>query len=284
MLLVIGLPFLDKEIRLDRNTVSKFAVAVDSLHKSQFYRALSNLIRATVDFSDCSVWYYRDIEAPQRLYDHNSSEHRDFLHQKLLRAAYLIGPYYSELVRNNAVSGFYPIDELIPDGFSSSEYYRSYYEPKCVVDEGMFFIRLTSDRSVGVLIERSAASEKFTNGEKISLDELVQLVESLVIHHQHEIGVEVKSSRSTVTTALESFGASKLSDREREICALILKGHSSKSGARILGISPETERVYRKRLYGKLGVVSQGELFWLFIRAAESYDPVQHTDPLEAVD
>ena len=269
---------------MEKNTVSKFAVAVDSLHKSQFYRALSDLIRATVNFSDCSVWYYRDAEAPQRFYDHNSSEHRDFLHQKLLRAAYLIGPYYSELVRNNAVTGFYPIDELIPDGFASSEYYRTYYEPKCVVDEGMFFIRLSSDRSVGVLIERSAASDKFTHAEQSSLGELVQLVESLVIHHQHGIDAEMEPSRSTVTTALESFGASKLSEREREIGALILKGHSSKSGARILGISPETERVYRKRLYGKLGVVSQGELFWLFIRAAESYDPVQHNDPLEAID
>lgn len=39
------------------------------------------------------------------------------------------------------------------------------------------------------------------------------------------------------------------------------QGHSGKSMARILGVSPETVKVYRKRIHYKLNIHSQGELF-----------------------
>ena len=57
------------------------------------------------------------------------------------------------------------------------------------------------------------------------------------------------------------FGAGLLTDREREILHLLLRGHSAKATARVLGISPETARVHRRHLYAKLDVGSQGELF-----------------------
>jgi DNA-binding CsgD family transcriptional regulator len=53
--------------------------------------------------------------------------------------------------------------------------------------------------------------------------------------------------------------------REREIAHLILRGHSVKSTAQVLGISPETVRMHRKHLYTKLEINSQAELFALFI-------------------
>jgi len=46
---------------------------------------------------------------------------------------------------------------------------------------------------------------------------------------------------------------------------MILRGHSVKSTAQELGISPETVRMHRKNLYMKLGINSQSELFARFI-------------------
>ncbi|MCY1450129.1 Bacterial regulatory protein, luxR family [compost metagenome] len=62
-----------------------------------------------------------------------------------------------------------------------------------------------------------------------------------------------------------NFGADLLTEREREIAHLLLRGHSVKSSARVLDISPETVRMHRKHLYTKLEISSQAELFSLFI-------------------
>ena len=70
-----------------------------------------------------------------------------------------------------------------------------------------------------------------------------------------------------VTATMEHFGTSCLSDREAEVARLILRGHSSKVIARMLGNSPETVKVFRKRIHTKLGLASSAELFTLFLAA-----------------
>lgn len=56
-----------------------------------------------------------------------------------------------------------------------------------------------------------------------------------------------------------------LTEREREAAQMVLRGHSVKSTAREMNISPETVRMHRKNLYLKLGISSQSELFAQFI-------------------
>jgi DNA-binding CsgD family transcriptional regulator len=58
-----------------------------------------------------------------------------------------------------------------------------------------------------------------------------------------------------------------LTEREGEIAGLLLRGHSAKSIARDLRISPGTVRNHMKRIYAKLGVSSQSELFAAFLDA-----------------
>lgn len=70
-----------------------------------------------------------------------------------------------------------------------------------------------------------------------------------------------------VRTAMAQFGTSRLSDREAEVARLILQGHSSKAIARMLGNSPETVKVFRKRIHTKLGLATSAELFSLFLSA-----------------
>ena len=70
-----------------------------------------------------------------------------------------------------------------------------------------------------------------------------------------------------VMAAMAHFGTSRLSEREAEVSRLILQGHSSKVIARMLGNSPETVKVFRKRIHTKLGLGSSAELFSLFLAA-----------------
>jgi DNA-binding CsgD family transcriptional regulator len=68
-----------------------------------------------------------------------------------------------------------------------------------------------------------------------------------------------------LTQCFEHFGESSLTQRERQITQLLLRGHSSKSVARELGIAPGTVMVHKRNLFSKLGITSQYELFSLFI-------------------
>lgn len=83
-----------------------------------------------------------------------------------------------------------------------------------------------------------------------------------------------------VTAAMAHFGTSRLSEREAEVARLILLGHSSKVIARMLGNSPETVKVFRKRIHTKLGLATSAELFTLFLAALCAAPHGTTEDPL----
>ena len=68
-----------------------------------------------------------------------------------------------------------------------------------------------------------------------------------------------------LTACFRDFGKSILTQREREITQLLLRGHSTKSIARELEIAPGTVMVHKRNLFAKLGITSQYELFSSFI-------------------
>jgi FixJ family two-component response regulator len=61
----------------------------------------------------------------------------------------------------------------------------------------------------------------------------------------------------------------RLSEREREILALIAEGHSSKEAARRLGISPRTVDTHRAHLAEKLETSSLAEMVRLHLQGAD---------------
>ena len=68
-----------------------------------------------------------------------------------------------------------------------------------------------------------------------------------------------------VKEVLNGFGENILTDRERDIARLIISGYSSQAAADKLNISPGTERVHRAKVYAKLNLRSNSELFSLFL-------------------
>lgn len=71
----------------------------------------------------------------------------------------------------------------------------------------------------------------------------------------------------TLKELLENFGSHLLSPREREVAILILKGHSSESISHHLGIATATVKTHRQKLYAKLNLSTQQELFSAFLRS-----------------
>ncbi len=64
---------------------------------------------------------------------------------------------------------------------------------------------------------------------------------------------------------LEELFAEKLTDREIDICLLILKGYPSTSISEKLGITVGTVKNHRKNIYRKLDITSERELFLMLI-------------------
>jgi len=192
------------------------------------------------------------------------------------------------LIRTDAEDGFYHIDEIAPDAFRNSEYFDVYYGRKEVEDEGMFLCRPNPGVALVVMVERHRNRARFLAEDLARLRELHPVVASLVERHLRLVGQggvlapEERAGGVAFRQMAERFGADVLSARERDVAMLILRGHSSKSAARLLEISPETERVHRRRLYAKLGIGSHSELFWMFLQASDYFDEAGEDDPLLA--
>lgn len=273
-------------VALNKRTLDQIAKLLNNIDKTAFWSDLKDLVSLYLSFDLASVFsYYKDYQ-PVRVIDLTPSAERDRLHFTLLQGAYLIGPYYNQLISTNIESGFYPFSTIAPDAIKESEYYRVYYSEKKVVDEGMFLTKLESQRHVGFLVERKAPAASFTQRELDDLQLIAPVVCALMKQHYHTVGPEHESVPPRFdehfSKAFNQFGSSVLTPREKHIAHLILRGHSSKSGARELDISPNTERVHRRRLYEKLGIASQTELFWMFIESISHYDAASNADPLEA--
>jgi DNA-binding CsgD family transcriptional regulator len=100
---------------------------------------------------------------------------------------------------------------------------------------------------------------------------------------RHVEDVAQPTIREHLQAAFENFGTSLLTERERDVALLMLRGHSSKSAARRLDISPDTERVHRRNIYEKLRISSQAELCSLFFEALAEEPGSEPADPLAAL-
>ena len=159
--------------------------------------------------------------------------------------------------------------EAQPDRFHSSEYYRQYVERTHLADEMDFLLDVSPTSALVLVCGRT--EKRFT---RVELGRL-RLVEPVVRSAMQRVWDSRDAGRShadknrgmhqRLTECFDNFGEKTLTQREREITQLLLRGHSSKSIARELGIAPGTVMVHKRNLFAKLGITSQYELFSSFI-------------------
>lgn len=69
---------------------------------------------------------------------------------------------------------------------------------------------------------------------------------------------------------LRSGAFERLTSREKSVCVGILTGHTTEAIALHLGISANSVLTFRRRLYQKLGICSQNDLFMRVLETAKS--------------
>lgn len=198
-------------------------------------------------------------------------------------AAHLLDPFYRAAMDQN-FRGFSHMDDLSPEAFKETDFYKQYYRLTGLRDECGYILQLPRGELLNIALCRSSKLPMFTKEELAILKALTPLIQSLCESHWALVTNEednISHLNFQLDAALHNFGCSKLTPRESEIIQLILQGHSTLSAAEKLGISPGTVKIHRKRSYEKLDICSQSELFHLFIAALGSFDTYRGGDPLE---
>ena len=171
-------------------------------------------------------------------------------------------------------SAWCPLRDIQPDHFRKSRYFSSYYADVGLADEiGMFATRRDGSH-IFASIGRAYGMEAFSKKGIDRLRHFQPVIEHLMERQWDAAPLGADGGEShgtssflTLDEALRRGVFRSLSAREREIVALILKGHSSKSIATQLGIAVGTVKNHRKSIYRRLSISSQSALFARFLRS-----------------
>ena len=232
--------------------------------------ALADAIDVAVEHEGtCLLAFHRD--APPEVFHHTlePAGRRHYL-DRYVAGPYLLDPLYL-LAVGDEKPGVCRFRDESPDRFRSSEYYRQYCERTHLRDEMDFLVDVSGNSTLVLVVGRR--TRRFTKAELQRL----RLIEPLVHAAMRTIWRRGSASarrqdqgeslHRRLTRCFENFGAGLLTERERQTTQLLLRGHSTKSVARELGIAPGTVMVHKRNLFAKLGITSQYELFSLFIDA-----------------
>ncbi|HUD97535.1 MAG TPA: LuxR C-terminal-related transcriptional regulator [Woeseiaceae bacterium] len=215
----------------------------------------------------CLMAFHKDAR-PEVLHHTLEPAGRKHYLERYLAGPYLLDPLYQLALRDSKPSLCRFRDEL-PDRFRASEYYRQYCERTHLRDEMDFLAEVTERTTVVLVVGRR--DRIFTRAELRRLALIEPLVSASMRriweYWQEKAGksAESDSVHEKLTDCFERFGEDVLTDRERQISQLLLRGHSSKAIARQLDIAPGTVMVHKRNLFSKLKISSQYELFSMLI-------------------
>jgi DNA-binding CsgD family transcriptional regulator len=240
--------------------------------------ALSALLKIIVEFDAIFLATFRRDAPPTVAYFVGTREPGAHYQD----GPYLLDPFYAHFL-NGGSDGCYRLSDLAPDGFRSSEYFSTYYGGLNIGDELGMLVTMDTQSCAHVSLVRRPGAARFTTrdckwldaGGPLTPEVMRRINATLAPPTRHQSVVHESLQR-----AYQNFGTSVLTEREHEVTQLLLRGNSAKSIARSLLIATETARNHLKRIYSKLGVASQAELFALFFRALEQVEPGLVGDPL----
>ena len=246
----------------------QFGRLVDTIDNGAFFPRLIGLLREIVDCDSIVALSYHRQRPPMVLCERLAPRDREALFGAYFKGSYLLSPFYLKWLERRGSAEMYRLRDIAPEGFFDSPYYTDYYLGSGLRDEVGYLIPIDADRAVLLSLGRTASFERYSTEELGLLDALKFAIASCVKKHA-ELAKQARAGQlgRQLTEQMSNFGADVLTEQERRVAQLLLRGHSSKSCARQLSISPTTERVHRRNIYAKLDISSQAELFNRFFQS-----------------
>lgn len=247
------------------------AAVLGALGTPDLPRALAELLRQVAPFSHTVTFRYQGPARPVVLHDDFPAAKRQVFVTDYQAGPYLLDPFYLAATKPVA-PGLYRLREIAPDRFYQGEYFRNYYARTGLAEEIAYLAHLQGGRVAVMSLMRT--ERPFSQREFGALRAIFPFVAAAAGRHWASRSgrrADRAGTRGGAPEVLRDrdaaglFGEGVLTPREREVAEFTLRGHSSESTGRILGIAPGTVRIHRRNIYAKLRITSQGELFSRFL-------------------
>lgn len=254
------------------------ACAISATGAADFPAKLVSALCQLTSIESFLIGLERKDQSPLLLYQQGThAEHQEALINHYYSRGYLLDPFCLA-VENGLAQGFYHLADIAPDDFFSSEYYKTYYLKTGSVEDCYYIADLNPQCKISLCMYQGLSAGRMQPQQLELLRLVAPVVQELLLQYGSQVLAQRSAARPTepaaalpstlpqqIQSAFMSFGSERLTEREREVAHLMLRGHSIKSSAQSLQISPETVRMHRKNIYTKLAINSQAELFALFI-------------------
>lgn len=263
---------------LELCTVNKFiAQSIDNIGQDSFHAQLSRQLKQMIHFDSFVMMLYSDNALPDVVHDEIQELSYRAFQDIYLKGAYLLSPLY--VGHRQRKYGLFTFDQLSPEGFYQSEYYLSYYSKCGLTDQLILLIKISTQQTLAISL--GLLSGKYTLEQQQSLADLSDIIQAVIKKHlELQKVTPISSLQSQLQRTFDLFASSVLTLRGQAVVQTLMQGHSSKSAAKELNISVDTERSYRKSAYAKLNINSQSELFYLLFSCLSYADQCTDQDPL----
>lgn len=247
--------------------------ALETLQTPAFPRALQMALKTVIAYDISMVFAYSGREKPICL-DHNMEAARAAtVIEDYIRGPYLLDPFYAAAVGTDR-AGVIRLKTLAPDLFYNSEYFKRHYVRTGIRDEVGFLVRPSPGAALVFSVTRPIDRPAFSARDMQLFQAVEPVVRRLAEFHWRDVAARFGPSPGPaggglkdgpIGVALDQMADGRLTRREIEITALVLRGHSNASIADLLKISAGTVKIHRRNIYQKLDISNQADLFSRFI-------------------
>lgn len=257
------------------NIWQPLARAIAATGTDEHVDRLIDLIGADIHHDLVTVTRYSATKMPEFV------KHRRFsdeMVRRYLADYYVFDPFYASWRRDRRL-GIVPLKRLADDEAKRGQYIAGFLTQSEICDEVGILLADGGDWCLGIFLDRS--QKPFRESEIALLNQRLPVFASL-----HALDIRARGADFSRTTAPASPGASprgepsipdrlwpELSQRERELVQLILAGHPTATISGRLGITVGTVKNHRRRIYEKLDITTERELFLQFFQHRSGNEP-----------
>jgi len=273
-------PNADKALSWDNHLVQM----IDHIDSDELPGALIAGLSALIPFSMATIFILRGQSRPICIFENFPSLVGRTGIDNYIGGTYIINPVYRAHL-NGIQQGVYRIRDLAPDDYFSSEI-SEVHRVVMVPDEEIPFMTEgwprgfeeldvmvpIGDVSFEIGLYSSIEDGGFSDSDIHKLNSKMPLIGAIArkFWQLHSDNLASSPRDNSINDIYDDFGASELSQREREVIQYVLRGHSSGSIALNLDVSVTTIKTHRKRAYAKLNISSQSELFSMFLNCVKA--------------
>lgn len=245
-----------------------FAEAIAATGTEDHVDRLIDAIGAVVSPDLITVTRYSATRRPEFVKHRGYSEE---MVARYLETYYVFDPFYAHW-RCERRTGILPLRSLAGDRMKRGRYIAEFLAQSEICDEIGVLLEDGDDWCLGIFLDRSR--QPFRDADIAILNERFSVFAAL---HALDTRTRRPSFRRTARPqrpgALPANGPAlsadlwpELSSRELELAELVLNGHPTATIATRLGISAGTVKNHRARIYDKLDITTERELFLQFFQ------------------